>query len=155
MRRFVIVAAAIVAVGGLILCGVILGGCAGVSSNVPVVGRSANDIYTKLQQAGLPVTDGRPSSNEFSRLVENNRCRSSRSFVRTGSDKGWAIICVGLDNATFRKLSSAFDRIPLLLGPLYADAQRGDVVVFGFGWPPNASKLVHDVIGAGAYLIGA
>jgi hypothetical protein len=45
-----------------------------------------------------------------------------------------------------RRISDAFDDIPLLIGPLYVDDGDGDgdgdVMVFGFGWPVDASKTI-------------
>src|SRR5215212_4177046 len=52
-------------------------------ADLPVVGRDANTVYAQLERAGLPVTDGEPSSDDFRRMVHNNGCKSSRSFVRS------------------------------------------------------------------------
>ena len=118
-------------------------------------GRSADAVFADLQDAGLPIADGRPASSEFQSLVDSNRCEDSRSFIRTDTDNvGWGLICVGLDKATFNSISSTFESVPALVGPLYADADDGNVIVVGFGWPVGASEIVHDVLGdeSGSYL---
>lgn len=123
--------------------------------DVPVLGRDADDVYSDIKDAGLPVTDGRPSSPQFRELVSHNSCSSSRTFVRTDANVGWAIICVKPPRPAYRRLSSAFDHgVPLLAGPLYVDDGGGDVVIVGLGWPPDASKRLYEAIGAsgGSYL---
>jgi hypothetical protein len=124
-------------------------------ADIPVVGRDATDVFNDIKRAGLPVTDGTPSSSEFRAIVESNSCESSRSFVRSDSDMGWAMICVNPPASAHERLSSAFaEDVPMLTGPLYVDDGSGDVVVFGMGWPPDASKQIYDAMGAsgGNYL---
>jgi hypothetical protein len=112
-------------------------------------------VYSDLRDAGLPITDGKPADPDYQRLTEHNACRSSRSFVRTDSDTGWAVICVDPPRENYRRISDAFDDVPLLIGPLYVDDGAGETVIFGFGWPADASKQMYDAIGAsgGNYLV--
>jgi hypothetical protein len=122
---------------------------------VPLLGRDANDVYQDIKDAGLPVADGTPKSSEYRDIVNNNSCKSSRSFVRTDTDVGWAIICVKPPAAAYKRMSATFDEgVPALAGPLYVDDGDGDVVIFGLGWPDNASKQLYDAIDAsgGSYL---
>jgi hypothetical protein len=124
-------------------------------SALPVVGRDANTVYRDIRAAGLPVTDGRPSSSDYDDLVDRNACESSRTFVRTDTDVGWAIICVDPPAGAYRRMNDAFDEVPTLMGPLYVDDGGGDVVIFGLGWPADASKQLYDAIGGsgGGYLV--
>ena len=125
-------------------------------ANVPVVGRDADTILSQLTRAGLPIAHGEPRSEDFRSMVRRNGCRSSRSFVRTDTDDtGWGFICVKPPAEAYKRISGAFDDIPLLVGPLYADDNDGEVIVFGFGWPADASKTVYDAIdgSSGTYLV--
>jgi hypothetical protein len=73
--------------------------------------------------------------------------------VRTDSDRGWGLFCVQPSKAAFRRLSSAFDGMPSLVGPLYVDDERAEVIVFGLGRPSDASEIVAEAIDAhGSYL---
>lgn len=80
-------------------------------------------------------------------MVRENGCAQSRSFVRSDADQGWGFICVGLDREAFKHVSSGFESVPAMLGALYVDAYDGDVVIMGFGWPDDASELVHKAVG--------
>lgn len=123
---------------------------------LPVVGRSADTVFDQLTRAGLPVSHGEPSSGDFRRMVRRNGCNSSRAFVRSDTEgTGWGFICVKPPADAYERISSAFDDMPMLLGPLYVDDGGGDVIVFGFGWPADASETVYNAIdGAdGTYLI--
>jgi hypothetical protein len=125
-------------------------------TGVPVVGRDAGTVYDQLVRAGLPITHGEPSSREFRDMVRTNGCKSSRPFVRTDTeDTGWGFICVKPPAKAYNRISDAFDDIPMLIGPMYVDDGDGEVIVFGFGWPADASKTIYDAIGAsrGTYLI--
>lgn len=125
-----------------------------VPSSVPVFGKNADTIYEQLVDAGLPVAHGEPASSEFADLVHNNACKSSTTFVRTDSDRGWGMICVGAPDETQTRIREAFTDIPILLGPLYVDDDDGKTIVIGFGWPTDASETVATAIGAsGNYLI--
>jgi hypothetical protein len=43
--------------------------------------------------------------------------------------------------------------MPSLVGPLYVDDERAEVIVFGLGWPSDASEIVAEAIDAhGSYL---
>jgi len=124
--------------------------------DVPVVGRDANTVFAQLTRAGLPIADGEPTSQDFREMVHNNGCGSSRAFVRTDTgDTGWGFICVKPPAEAYQRISDAFDEIPLLIGPMYVDDGGGEVIVFGFGWPADASKTIYDAIGAsgGTYLV--
>ena len=134
---------------GLTICSVLALTLTGVLRGVPVPGAkpSAASVYRDLEAAGLPITDGRPADPKFAEMVRENGCAQSRSFVRSDADQGWGFICVGLDREAFERVSSGFESVPALLGGLYADAYSGDVVVVGFGWPDDASELVHKAIG--------
>lgn len=117
---------------------------------------SADEVFDAMVAAGLPITDGTPANSEFRSVVDSNRCADSRAFVRTDTvDTGWGFICVGIDQATFERVSEAFDKPPLIVGPLYADAFDGKIVVLGFGWPIDASQIAHDALGdpEGRYLV--
>jgi hypothetical protein len=123
---------------------------------VPVLGRDADSVYSQLQRAGLPIADGEPSTEDFREMVRSNGCKSSRPFVRTDTDDtGWGFICVRPPTEAYNRIADAFDKIPMLVGPLYVDDGDGEVVVFGFGWPADASKTVYDAIGGseGTYLV--
>lgn len=125
-------------------------------ASVPLVGRDANTVYAQIKRAGLPVTDGEPSSDDFRQIVHNNGCKSSRSFVRTDNDDvGWGVICVKPPGEAYRRMSDAFQNVPLLAGPLYVDDGGGEVIIFGFGWPTDASKTIYDAIdgNGGTYLV--
>lgn len=125
-------------------------------AGVPVVGRDAGTVYDQLVRAGLPIADGEPSSEEFRDMVRSNGCQSSRPFVRTDTDDtGWGFICVKPPAEAYDRISGAFDDIPMLVGPLYVDDSDGEVIVFGFGWPADASKTIYDAIGGsgGTYLV--
>lgn len=117
-------------------------------------GPSADSVFDDLQSAGLPITDGIPADRQYAAMARHNKCDDSRPFVRSDSDRGWGIICIGLPPDAARGISSSYDGLPLLVGPLYADAKNRDVIVFGLGWPADASKLVHNALDdpAGAYL---
>jgi hypothetical protein len=117
-------------------------------------GPSADSVFEDLDSAGLPITDGVPTDPDYAAMVRENACEDSRSFVRTDSNKGWGIICIGLPASKARSIYDSFDGSPALLGPLYADAEDNEIIVFGFGWPNDASKLVHDALGdsAGTHL---
>ena len=122
-------------------------------ARVPLVGATADDVFREMTAAGLPITDGLPAAQDWQDVVGENACRSSRSFVRSDADRGWGLICVGLSKAAFQRLSGRFDGASALLQPLYVHDQNGDVVIFGFGWPSNASELVAKAIDAdGSYL---
>jgi len=125
-------------------------------ASVAVVGRDAGTVFDQSTRAGLPITDGVPGSPDFRDMVRNNGCKSSRSFVRTDTaETGWGFICVRPPDGAYRRVSGAFEEIPMLVGPLYVDDGDGEVIVFGFGWPADASKLVYDAMGAsgGTYLV--
>lgn len=121
---------------------------------VPLIGKDAGDIYNEIHDAGWPVAPGQPKSNRFADLVKHNSCSSSKAFVRTDRDVGWAIICVKPPHQAYERLSSAFNNVPMFMGPLYVDDGDGNVVIFGFGWPADTSKKFYDAIGAsgGNYL---
>jgi hypothetical protein len=121
-------------------------------ADVPLVGRTADDVYRDIKDAGYRVTDGHPTG-QFRNVAENNSCKSSRTFVRTDADVGWAVICVKPPRSAYRRLSAAFENVPSLIGPLYLDDSNGELVIFGFGWPEKASKQIYDAVGAdGSYL---
>lgn len=125
-----------------------------VPAAVPVFGKSADAVFRDITSAGLPVTEGEPASADFRSLVKHNACKSSRSFVRSDDDQGWALICVKPTAEAFARLSDAFEGMPALLGPMYVDDNDGEVVVFGLGWPANSSKLVAEAIHAdGSYIV--
>jgi hypothetical protein len=65
-----------------------------IPADVPLVGRNADDVFRDMQEAGLPITDGRPQSEEFADVIDQNACKSSRGVVRTDAEVGWALICV-------------------------------------------------------------
>ena len=145
-----------IAIGALCVASfaVVVGGCSAnpVPAGVPGVGRDANDVYRDIKAAGFPVTDGHPTG-QFRDIATNNACDSSRTFVRTDSNVGWAMICVRPPRSTFNRISHAFDDVPMIAGPLYLDDDDGKVVIFGFGWPAKTSKQFADAIGAdGSYL---
>jgi hypothetical protein len=122
--------------------------------SVPVIGRTADSIFNKIENAGLPITDGVPADAKFRSMTRNNACKSSRSFVRSDAESGWGLICVAPPHSVYRRISRAFDGVPMLMGPLYVDDGDGDLVIFGFGWPPNASKQIAKAAGAeGSYLV--
>ena len=123
---------------------------------LPVVGRNAEDVYGQLKAAGLPVAPGRPASSDYDDLIDNNACSSSKGFVRTDTaDTGWGFICVKPPAEAHERMSDAFDEVPMLVGPMFVDDGPGDVVIFGFGWPADASKTIYDAIGAsgGTHLV--
>jgi hypothetical protein len=125
-------------------------------AGIPLVGRDADTVYAQIKRAGLPITDGEPSSEDFRRMVHNNGCKSSRSFVRTDNDDvGWGFICVKPPADVYRRVSDAFENVPLLVGPMYVDDGGGDVIIFGFGWPGDASKTIYDAVdgNGGNYLV--
>jgi hypothetical protein len=122
--------------------------------SVPVIGRNADSIFTKIENAGLPITDGVPADAKFRSMTRNNACKSSRSFVRSDTDTGWGLICVAPPPSVYRRISRAFEAVPMLMGPMYVDDGGGDLVIFGFGWPSNASKQIAEAVGAeGSYLV--
>jgi hypothetical protein len=54
----------------------------------------------------------------------------------------------------YRSTRKAFSHMLLLVGPLYLDSGNGDLVIFGFGWPRDASKKFATTLGvAGTYLL--
>jgi hypothetical protein len=117
---------------------------------VPLIGqKGATDYYAELKEAGWPVTDGRPSSPEFSDLVSNNRCGSSYSFVRSDADRGWGIICVDAPKDVVDKVRDLFDEILAITGPLYLSSPSGDVLIFGFGWPDDTSQRFEETLDLG------
>jgi len=123
-------------------------------SQLPLISRDADTVYSQLTRAGLPITNGEPKSEDFRSIVRRSGCASSRAFVRTDTeDTGWGFICVDAPQEAYRRISGAFKEIPLLVGPLYVEDGDGEVLVFGFGWPIDASKTVYDAIEAdGTYL---
>src|SRR4051812_17189672 len=123
-------------------------------AGVPVIGRDATDIYNDVKEAGYPVAPGRPRQSKFSDILKNNSCRSSKGFVRTDKDVGWAIICVKPPHDAYQRMSKAFESVPVIVGPLYVDDGGGGVLIFGFGWPLDSSKKLYEAIGAsgGNYL---
>ena len=121
--------------------------------SVPLIGRTADSVFIKIKDAGLPIVDGVPADGKFRSMTRDNACKSSRSFVRSDADTGWGLICVAPPRNVYRRISRAFDGLPLLMGPLYVDDGDGDLVIFGFGWPSNASKEIAKAVGAdGSYL---
>ena len=121
--------------------------------SVPVIGRNATSVFKQIQSDGLPITDGEPADPKFREMTRHNACKSSRSFVRSDADQGWGVVCVRPPQDVYRQISRAFETVPALLGPLWVDDHEGDVIVFGFGWPANASKMIFDAIGAsGTYI---
>jgi hypothetical protein len=131
-----------------------VGGDNPLPAGLPLIGRDANDVYNDIRQAGYPVAPGRPQQKRFNEILKNNSCRSSKGFVRTDKDVGWAIICVKPPRDAYRRMSKAFDSVPVLVGPLFVDDNGGDVLIFGFGWPLDSSKKIYQAIGAsgGSYL---
>lgn len=140
-------------VAGLVL---IPGARDNVPSAVPAVGKNADDVLRQMQGAGIPITAGRPADAKFNEMIDHNDCKSSRSFVRTDTeDTGWGFACVRPSSGAYRRMSSAFDDIPMITGPMFVDDDNGEVVVLGFGWPADASKTIYDAIGGskGTYLV--
>ena len=131
-----------------------LAGCE--AGNAPVLGSGpdADSVFEDMKAAGLPITDGVPASGRFRNLIGNNSCETSRGFVRSDADRGWGLICVGAPASAARRIFNTFNGLPMLIGPLYTDAEGQEIIVFGLGWPGNASKLVADSLGesAGSYL---
>lgn len=125
-----------------------------VPTSMPVIGKNADTVFGQIKDAGLPITDGVPADSEFRDMVKNNVCESSRTFVRSDADMGWGLICVNPPDSAYRRMSNALDGVPMFMGPLYVDDNHGDVIVFGLGWPTNASKQVANAIDAnGTYLV--
>lgn len=125
-----------------------------VPASVPLVGKNADSVYEQLLAAGVPVADGVPADADFRRMVDENACESSRPFVRSDAEQGWGLICVKPPADAFRRTSDTYNEMPMLLGPLYVEDGGGEVVVFGFGWPGNASEMIADAINAdGEYLV--
>lgn len=125
-------------------------------AGTPLLGPTANSVYEKLRAAGLPITDGEPADPSFRRMVRRNSCASSRSFVRTDTaDVGWGFICVDPPRDAYQRMSRAMDGVPLLIGPLFVDDGGGEVIIFGIGWPVEASRKMYRAIGAsgGTYLV--
>lgn len=122
-------------------------GRAGVVRGVPGGKPSAGSVFRKLQAAGLSIENGEPEAARFRDIVHDNNCAQSRGFVRSESDKGWALICVGMPRQAFKRLAAKNESVPSLLGPLYADAFDGDVVIIGFGWPDDFSERVSNALG--------
>jgi hypothetical protein len=122
-------------------------------ASVPVLGENADSVFHQIQADGVPITDGEPSDAKFRDMTRHNACQSSRSFVRSDADQGWGVICVRPPRDVFRRISDAYNDVPMLVGPLYVDDDNGHLVIFGFGWPSNASKMIADAIHAnGSYL---
>ena len=148
MRKYITA----VALGAAALAAAVLSGCGGAGGT----GRTAGGVFRSMQAAGLPITEGRPASSKFSDVVDHNRCADSRGVVREDASVGWALICVGINPSYSRRMLDAMNGAPLLLGPLYADADGGRTVVFGIGWPISASRVVERALGGGgAYMKSA
>jgi len=115
---------------------------------------NADSVLTKLEAAGWPVGDGMPSSASFKSLTGKTRCASSKTFVRTDNTKsGWGFICIGMPADLYARISKTFSSTLMILGPLYLDSGK-DLVVFGFGWPSDASKKFATTLKtSGTYLL--
>ncbi len=139
------------------------GGCADVQSTPDDPGggiavnasgySNANIVLQELEDGGWPVGDGIPSSPDFKSLTGKTRCASSKTFVRTDSDRGWGFICVKMPPDMYQKVQDVFDKALVLTAPLYLDA-GSDLVIFGFGWPGDSSQKFAETLGTtGNYLL--
>jgi hypothetical protein len=117
---------------------------------------NADAVLGKLEAAGWPVGEGRPSSPTFKNLTGKTRCASSKTFVRTDNAKtGWGFICVGMPTDLYTQINKTFSHTLMILGPLYLDS-GSKLVVFGFGWPGDSSKKFAATLGTtGTYLLPA
>jgi hypothetical protein len=114
---------------------------------------NANAVLQKLEGDGWPVGDGYPSSAEFRALTGKTRCTSSKTFVRTDSDKGWGFICLNMPADMYAKVQDVFDKALVIMAPLYLDSGP-DLVIFGFGWPGDSSEKFAESLGTtGNYLL--
>ena len=121
-----------------------------IPAGVPVVGKDASSVWAQIQDSGLAVTEGEPSAPRFRQLAHNNACQSSRSFVQSEGDTGWAIICVKPPRGAYRDMRRSMDGAPALLAPMWVDQNDGEVIIFGMGWPGKASQQIADAIGGDA-----
>jgi hypothetical protein len=114
---------------------------------------NANAVLQKLEDDGWPVADGYPTSAEFKSLTGKTRCTSSKTFVRTDADRGWAFICLNMPDDVYAKVQDVFDKALVIMTPLYVDSGP-DLVIFGFGWPGDTSEKFADSLGTtGTYLL--
>ena len=115
---------------------------------------NANTVLDKLVDGGWPVGEGYPSSPQFASLKGRTRCSSSKTFVRTDSDRGWGFICVGMPNDLYVSIKGTFEDSLVIMAPLYLDSEGGQLVVFGFGWPGDTSQRFAETLDAnGTYLL--
>jgi hypothetical protein len=114
---------------------------------------SADGVLQALQDDGWPVGDGMPTSPQFKALTGKTRCTSSKTFVRTGADRGWGFICLNMPLDMYAKVQDVFDAALVSMAPLYLDSGR-DLVIFGFGWPGDSSEMFAETLGTtGTYLL--
>jgi hypothetical protein len=122
-----------------------------IRNHVPFLTRDAGDVYAKIQRAGVAVTDRNPGGAFVEGALHEAGCRSSRVFTSADASRtAVGMICVGPSGRISDGLAPGSAVLPTELGAFVAQAEGGDVLLFGVGWTPQEASAIRAAAGGTA-----